>query len=130
MKKLILILAIFLSACGTISGPANFDNNEYALVNRIYTLADVYKLGCNDPEKTKRNFDKLAELSMELLNYSSDLPNNLDTVKLVNPLNKMISDADIKFNQEAHTVTYCKLKLDNINTSAGIVKEAIAKRRR
>lgn len=130
MKKLILSLVVFLAGCASLQGPANFDNNEYALINRIYTLADVYKLGCNDPEKTKRNFDKLAELSLELVNYSTDIPNNLDTVNLVVPLNKMVSDADVKFNQEVHSVTYCKLKLDNINTSAGIIKEAVAKRRR
>lgn len=131
MKKIILILAAWmLSSCALLEGPANFDNNEYALVNRIYTLSEVYKIDCADPEKTKANFSTLSELSMELVNYSTDIPNNLDTVEMVVPLNKMISDANIKFKTEQHGPTYCKLKLDNIETSAGIVKGAIAKRRR
>ena len=129
MKKFILILAFILGGCAAPSGPANFDNNEYSLINRIYTLSEVYKIDCTDLEKTKSNFSTLAEISMELVNYSIDIPNNIDTVKLVVPLNKMVSDASIKFKTEIHTMAYCKLKLDNIETASGIIKAVVAKRR-
>lgn len=130
MKRLILIAVLFLCSCALFKGPAPFDNNEYALINRIYTLSEVYKIDCGNVEKTKANFSNLAEISMELVNYSSDVPNNLDTVNLVIPLHKMISDADVKFKTETHGIVYCKLKLDNIETSAGIVKAVVAKRKR
>jgi hypothetical protein len=129
MKKYIICLAILLGGCSTLIGPADFDNNEYGLANRIFTLSEIYKVGCSDPEKTKKNFDSLAEISLELVNYSADIPNNQDTVKLIAPMHKMITEADIKFNTEGHTATYCKLKLDNIETAAGIVKHAVAQRR-
>jgi hypothetical protein len=127
MKKLWLILVIFAAGCASL--PADFDNNEYAIANRIFTLAEVYKVGCSDPEKTKLNFTELSTLSLELVNYSADIPNNQDTVKLIAPMHKMISDASVKFNTETHTATYCKLKLDNIELAAGIIKHAIAQRR-
>jgi hypothetical protein len=130
MKRLILIAVLFLCSCALFKGPAPFDNNEYALINRIYTLSEVYKIDCGNVEKTKANFSNLAEISMELVNYSSDIPNNLDTVNLVIPLHKMISGADVKFRTETHGIVYCKLKLDNIETSAGIVKAVVAKRKR
>lgn len=131
MKNLLLILSTtLLLGCSTLQGPANFDNNEYGLVNRIYTLSEVYKLGCADKEQTKRNFTTLAEVSMELVNYSADIPFNTDTLNMVVPLNKMVSDANIKFATEDHTIAYCKLKLDNIETSSGIIKKVVAKRRK
>ena len=129
MKKIILALVIFISGCSVLNGPANFDNNEYGLASRIFTLSEVYKIGCADADKTKKNFDELAFLSMELINYSDDIPNNQDTVALIAPMHKMITEADIKFNTEGHTATYCKLKLDNIELAAGIVKHAIAQSR-
>lgn len=130
MKRLILIATLLLAGCASINGPANFDNYEYALINRIYTLSQVYKMSCGDGELTKTNFNNLAQISLELVNYSTDIPNNLDTVNMVVPLNKMVSDADIKFTTEKTSMAFCKLKLDNIETSAGIVKQSVAKRRR
>jgi hypothetical protein len=131
MKKLFLILTVtLLVGCANLQGPANFDNNEYGLINKIYTLSEVYKLGCADKEQTKRNFTSLAELSMELVNYSADIPFNTDTLNMVIPLNKMVSDANISFATKDHTIAFCKLKLDNIGTSSGIIKGVVAKRRR
>jgi hypothetical protein len=131
MKKLLIALTTaLLFGCAGLEGPANFDNNEYSLINRIYTLSEVYKLDCADKERTKRNFGTLAELSMELVNYSADIPFNTDTLKMVVPLNKMVSDANIKFVTEDHTIAYCKLKLDNIETTSGIIKKVVAKRRK
>ena len=130
MKKFAAIITLFLCGCATIQGPANFDNNEYALINKIFTLSEVYKLDCGDSVQTKSNFNQLSELSMELVNYSADIPNNLDTVKLGIPLNKMISDASLKFTPHGYSIMYCKLKLDDIETAAGIIKHAIAERRR
>lgn len=127
MRRLFLILVMLVAGCTSL--PADFDNNEYALANRIFTLAEVYKVGCGDAAKTKQNFTELSTLSVELVNYSADIPNNQDTVKLIAPMHKMISDASVKFNTESHTATYCKLKLDNIELAAGIVKHAIAQRR-
>lgn len=127
MRELFLILVMLVAGCASL--PADFDNNEYALANRIFTLAEVHKVGCGDAQKTKQNFNELATLSLELVNYSADIPNNNDTVKLVAPMHKMISEASVKFSTESHTATYCKLKLDNIELAAGIVKHAIAQRR-
>lgn len=130
MKKIILILVFLISGCTTIMGPANFDNYEYGLINKIYTLSEIYKINCADSNRTKLNFDNLSVISMELVNYSTDIPNNEGTIKLVIPLYKMISSADIKMNTENHSITYCKLKLDNIETTSGIIKHAVAERRR
>lgn len=130
MKNLILSTTLILCGCASIQGPANFDNNEYALINKIYTLSEVYKIQCGDSLQTKQNFNNLTELSMELVNYSADIPNNSDTVKLEIPLNKMISDANLAFTPQGHSITYCKLKLDNIETASGIIKHVVAERRR
>lgn len=130
MKNLILTPILFLCGCAAIQGPANFDNNEYSLINKIYTLSEVYKVQCADSLQTKQNFNHLTELSMELVNYSVDIPDNSDTIKLTIPLNKMISDANLAFTPQGHSITYCKLKLDNIETAAEIIKHAVAQRRR
>lgn len=129
MKKFIICLAVLLVGCAALEGPANFDNNEYEIINKIYTLAETFKIGCTDIDATKLNFEKLSELSLELINYSTDIPRNSDTVNLEIPLNKMISDANIKIKTESHSTAYCKLKLDNIETTAGIIKHAMAERR-
>ena len=51
MKRLFVFMtALLLVGCSTLNGPANFDSYEYALLNKVYTMAEVYKLGCSDPE--------------------------------------------------------------------------------
>lgn len=130
MKKLYIILVIMLSGCSLFPQKvAKFDNIEYSLANKIYTLTGSFKAGCNDPSQTKINFNLLAATSIELMNYSTDIPNNVDATNIVSQLSKTITDASAKFNSDQHSVSYCTLKLTDITISAGIAKNAIAQKR-
>ena len=64
MKKLLLLVILLLSGCSTIQSAlfvAHYDNNEYGLVTKIRTQADL-KL-CS-----KEGIQNLYETSYELKN--------------------------------------------------------------
>ena len=124
MRKIIaaVILTTSLSGCGMINNifMAPYDTNEYALVNRVRTFAE---LGNCDRD----HIIALRITALELKNFSEYLPRNTKTIDMNNSLYDMVNDL---YKRENPSQAYCKAKLNIISTSAEMIQNTIGKRPR
>ena len=124
MRKIIaaVILTTSLSGCGMINNifMAPYDTNEYALVNRVRTFAE---LGNCDRD----HIIALRITALELKNFSEYLPRNSKTIEMNNSLYDL---ADDLYKRENPSQAYCKAKLNIISTSAEMIQNTIGKRPR
>ena len=124
MKRLIaaVILTTSLSGCGMINNifMAPYDTNEYALVNRVRTFAE---LGNCDRD----HIIALRITALELKNFSEYLPRNTKTIDMNNNLYTMVDEL---YKRENPSQAYCKAKLNIISTSAEMIQNTIGKRPR
>ena len=142
MKQIIIGLSLlFLSGCSVVQPfvdrftIAQFDSNEYALVNEIRTTAMQAKPFCDttdDPFVMIQSYvNGLYTSSLILKNYSLYIPKNDQTIKPVHLLFKMTTDMKIRYEREDKVnKTYCELKLQSIEDSAELIQKAIGKRPR
>ena len=124
MKRIlcVAVLAISLSGCAAINNifMAPYDTNEYALVNRVRTFAE---LGQCDRE----HIIALRITALELKNFSEYLPRNTKTIDMNNNLYTMVDEL---YKRENPSMAYCKAKLNIISTSAEMIQNTIGKRPR
>ncbi len=89
MKKLLVILSVSLiTGCSTLQDlwVASYDTNEYALVNKIRTIAQTSKI-CD--ESTVKN---LYLTTVELKNFSQYLPRNRQNNELNADLLRLVTE--------------------------------------
>lgn len=114
MKNLIILLfTLQLTGCAVwdIYNLSHFDSNEYALVNKVRTIAQTAKK-CD--ESTVAN---LYFTTMELKNFSQYLSgNNSGNVKLSEDLSKLVTE--LREKSQPISDVYCKAKLNIIEHSA------------
>ena len=135
MKKTIavVILSTSLSGCALIDAylMAGYDTNEYALVNKIKTKAELSIDDCKDVEKSKQNADNLYVTAIELKNFATNIPRNEDTAKLAGNLVELTKQGkDLYAKNSNVTETFCKLKLQQIGRSAEVAQKVIGKKPR
>lgn len=114
MKKLLVILLFTqLSGCALwdVYNMSHFDNNEYALINKIRTISQSTK---NCDEVTVKN---LYFTTMELKNYSQYVNgNNKQSIEMSEGLLKLVTEL---YDREPPVPPfYCKAKLNIIEKSA------------
>jgi hypothetical protein len=120
MKKLLLITLLLLSGCSL--WVANYDTNEYVLVNRIRTIAQTNKT-CD--EITVKDLYFTAK---ELNNFSQYLPRNQQTVELNKKLLSLVIELYDK--EPPIGIVYCKAKLNIIEISAEEIQKVMGSKPR
>ena len=114
MKRLILVLVALLSGCSILL-VAHYDNNEYGLVNKVRT--DAQLKNC-----TKDGVQVLYQDALELKNYSQYLKYNDLTIEMNNNLFTLVDELHQK---DTINPTYCNLKLNSISKSAEVIQKVI-----
>ena len=109
MKKSLLIVVALLSGCSLWM--ANYDTNEYSLVNKVRTIAST-------GDCSKR--EELYLTTLELKNFSQYIPRNQASIGLNDNLFTMVDDLHKKENPSA---VFCKLKLENITKTAETIQQ-------
>lgn len=135
MKKLIasLVVVSSLSGCALIDAylMAGYDTNEYALVNKIKTQAELSIDDCKDAVKSKQNADNLYVTAIELKNFATNIPRNEETSKLAGNLVELTKQGkDLYAKNSNVSETFCKLKLQQIGRSAEVAQKVIGKKPR
>ena len=135
MKKLIasLVVVSSLSGCALIDAylMAGYDTNEYALVNKIKTQAELSIDDCKDTVKSKQNADNLYVTAIELKNFATNIPRNEETAKLAGNLVELTKQGKELYAKNPNvSETFCKLKLQQIGRSAEVAQKVIGKKPR
>ena len=119
MKRILIALfALQLSGCALwdIYNLSSYDTNEYALVNKIRTIAQTSKV-CD--EVTVKN---LYLTTVELNNFSQYVKgNNSSNIKMNEGLLKIVTE--LYDREQPVPSAYCKAKLNIIGISAERIQQ-------
>lgn len=138
MKKTIVVASIILlTGCSTAQKLydsyflAPYDNVEYALVNKIRTIAELADKNCSNKQLVQADFEGMYFISVEAKNFSQHIPDNKDATKLTADLSALTKGAlDHYQKNEKVSEVYCKAKLKQISSNAETIQKAIGARPR
>ena len=133
MKKLLIILAVWgLSGCALIDAymMARFDNNEYMLINRIRTQANLGAAKCGKPE-VAAEVDSIWRNTVELRNYTQSIPRNQEATKMSSELAEIVKGMSDRYKSaEPVSMMYCTTKFSSIERNAVTIQNVIGKKPR
>ena len=125
MKHILFMAVLVLTSCSTFL-VSKYDNNEYELINRIRTSAELAVETCSDSELSKQNFTNLYQDSLEFKNFTQYLRRNKDTHELAINLHQLIAQGiDLYDTTEQVSQTFCELSLSQISESAETIQKVL-----
>jgi hypothetical protein len=130
MKRLILFLCILLSNCSLYNAyfMAEFDNNEYKLINSIRTQANLGTSKCGSSEFVS-TVDSIYYTTVEFRNYSQYIPHNEETIRLSSELSEMAKGFyDRAHSKEPVSMLYCTTKFGSLEKNAILVQNVVGKK--
>jgi len=129
MKKLLVIsLVCLVTGCSTVQDKvenifaAGYDNNEYALVNKIRTIAQTAKT-CD-----VNTVNDLYFVTKELQNYSQYIPRNKQSIELNKDLLRLVMELYDK--EQPIGQVYCKAKLNIVEKAAERIQQVTGSKSR
>jgi hypothetical protein len=133
MKKLLIILAVWsLSGCALYDAyfMARFDNNEYMLINKIRTEANIGASKCGKPEVIAE-VDRIWRTAVEFRNYTQSIPHNEEATKMGSELAEIIKGLSDRYHgTEPVSMMYCTTKFSSIERNAVTIQNVIGKKPR
>jgi hypothetical protein len=128
MKKLLILLAVYsLSGCAIYDAyfMARFDNNEYMLINKIRTEANLGAAKCGKPEVVAE-VDGLWRTAVEFRNYTQSIPHNKEATKMGNELAEIVKGLSDRYHgTEPVSMFYCTNKFSSIERNAVNIQNVI-----
>jgi len=133
MKKLLLIpVVLLLTGCAPLLTKlyesyflAPYDNVEYALVNKIRTMAYLAEPNCTNKKQIQSDLEGMYFISVEAKNFSQHLPDNKDSTKLTADLTLVKGAFDHYEKNEKVGEAYCKAKMKQIYSNAETIQKVI-----
>jgi hypothetical protein len=134
MKRLLagLLLISSLSGCALYDAyfMARFDNNEYLLINKIRTEANLGAAKCGKPEVVEV-VDKMYYTTVEFKNYGQSIPHNEEVVKMGNELAEIVKGLSDRYHgTEPVSMFYCTTKFSSIERNAVNIQNVVGKKPR
>ena len=133
MKKLLVILAVYsLSGCALLDAyfMAKFDNNEYMLINKIRTEANLGAAKCGKPEVVSE-VDSIWRTTVEFRNYTQSIPHNEEATKMGNELAEIVKGLSDRYHgTDPVSIMYCTTKFSSIERNAVNIQNVIGKKPR
>lgn len=133
MKKLLVILAVYgLSGCALLDAwnMARFDNNEYMLINKIRTEANLGAAKCGKPEVVAE-VDGIWRTAIEFRNYTQSIPHNEEATKMGSELAEIVKGLSDRYHgTEPVSMFYCTSKFSSIERNAVTIQNVIGKKPR
>ena len=130
MKKLALtLLVITLSGCTVFDAyfMAHYDNQEYYLINKIRTKAQVAQRSCDTPTVLKSEIKEIVNTSLEFKNFTQYIPRNPEAFKMAGQMVEL--SEQIKFDDKT-SPTFCKMKLQQVERNAEKIQTVLGSKPR
>ena len=134
MKKLLTIIALVssLSGCALYDAyfMSRFDNNEYALINKIRTEANLGASKCGKPEVVEV-VDRMWYTAVEFRNYGQSIPHNEEVITMGNELAEIVKGLSDRYHgTEPVSMMYCTTKFSSIERNAVNIQNVVGKKPR
>jgi hypothetical protein len=134
MKRLLtaILLVSSLSGCALYDAyfMARFDNNEYSLINRIRTQANLGAAKCGKPEVVAE-VDSIWRTAVEFRNYGQSIPHNEEVIKMGNELAEIVKGLSDRYHgTEPVSMGYCTTKFSSIERNAVNIQNIVGKKPR
>jgi hypothetical protein len=132
MKKIAIVLfALSLSGCALFDAyfMAKYDNQEYVLINKIRTTAQLAQEKCTTPELVKIEYIKLKELNTEFSNFTQYIPRNPEANKMAKQLGELIAQSNQSYTSTSSPI-FCKMKLQQVEKSAEKIQTVLGNKPR
>ena len=133
MKKLIILAVIgLLQGCALYDAyfMARFDNNEYLLINKIRTEANLGAAKCGKPEVVEE-VDRVWRTAVEFKNYTQSIPQNQEATKMASELAEIVKGLSERYHgKEPVSIMYCTTKFSSIERNAVNIQNVIGKKPR
>lgn len=107
-----------------------YDANEYRLITDIRYQAHKSKEQCSNADLSKVNANTLTSNIELFVMYSEHVPRNQDVIRASTELHEMAKELADRYNKSAVSAVFCKLKFDNIESSAVKMQHLIGSRPR
>lgn len=137
MKNLVLIsLLFFLTSCVAVNRgtsilfPAKYDTNEYELINKIRTTAELSIDSCRDTEISRNNFDVLYASTLEFKNLTEYLPRNQNVNDLATNLYMLVDNGFTMYNNDEVSTFFCQNALLQIIDSSISIQQVTGRKRK
>jgi hypothetical protein len=133
MKKILIALSLgILQGCTLLDAylMTNYDPNEYQLITSIRAEARQFKTQCNDANTSKFNAGKIAHNTQLFVLYSEHIPRNENLIEASKALNVIAQGLSNQYQNDKVSPAFCKIKFENIETSADRLQKVIGGRPR
>lgn len=136
LKSLFLssVIAFSLTGCAAWDAyfMAHYDDQEYSLINKIRTKAQIYQEDCVDnPLRLKQHALELKGLAVEFRNFAEHIPDNDEAHRLGNQIVQLTEQAlDQSKNSNSTSTYFCKAKLQQIERNANTIQKVIGSKPR
>jgi len=129
IRSTALILTLGLVGCGLLP-TQDYDNNEYELLARIDTNAEIIQANCDNTEFVESRVPELEFDARLLHNYTFHIPSNTEVFEIA----KILKDDAIQFKKQyekgSGNPTYCNFKMKILRQKLNDAMGAVAKKPR
>jgi hypothetical protein len=108
---------------------AGYDNQEYTLINKIRTTAELAQDECDYSPRAKMEFANLYRLNKEFKNFVQHIPNNPEAYKMAVQMEELINQGAKAYDDKS-SVFFCKAKFQQIERNAEKIQKALGSKPR
>jgi hypothetical protein len=107
-----------------------YDPNEYRMITEIRHVAQQAKTQCNNPIQSQTNSLNLSTQTHLFVLYSEHVPRNDKVMAAANELDAIAQGLSKQYTSSAVSTAFCRIKFENIETSADYMQKIIGARPR
>ena len=132
MKRLILITLLLLNGCALVDAyrMTKYDPNEYRMITEIRYSAQQAKTQCNNTTLSQNNSINLSTQTHIFVLYSEHVPSNDRVIAAANELDAIAQGLSNQYTKATVSTAFCRIKFENIETSADYMQKVIGARPR
>lgn len=130
IKKLAIVtLTLSLSGCALFDAyfMAGYDNQEYVLINKIRTQAQIAAKRCDNPQSVKPEVQQMVNTAIEFKNFTQHIPRNPEAYKMAGQMVELTEQ--IKFDEKTSPV-FCKMKIQQVERNAEKIQQVLGSKPR
>jgi len=130
MRYSIIAALLYLTGCSSYF-LANYDTNEYALINDIRTTAELSKSHCKDVAYMRNASEIILYKATAFKNFTSGFGHNEDSISAASNLLNIAKGLNEKYNSGVvPSIAYCESKVSSLEDTSKAIQTTIARKPR